>query len=121
MDAWEQRWGRHRYAASSRIWFTLWNGALTQVYYPIGDRPEFRDLQHFITDGEHRIRIVEALLSAADRDEAGRGLLERERGKACLGSMIIYGGSSSPAATGKGFSDLSGYATAPIVPNSIAP
>lgn len=71
IDAWEQRWGRHRYAASSRIWFTLWNGALTQVYYPIGDRPEFRDLQHFITDGEHRIRIVEALLSAAARDEAG--------------------------------------------------
>lgn len=40
------------YAASSRIWFTLWNGALTEVYYPTVDRPQIRDLQFLITDGE---------------------------------------------------------------------
>ncbi|MBI4490016.1 MAG: hypothetical protein HY694_13085, partial [Deltaproteobacteria bacterium] len=40
------------YAASSRIWFTLWNGIITEVYYPTVDRPQIRDLQYLITDGE---------------------------------------------------------------------
>ena len=39
------------YASSSRIWFTLWNGVLTEVYYPTIDRPQIRDLQYLITDG----------------------------------------------------------------------
>jgi len=39
-------------AVSSRIWFTLWNGVLTEVYYPTADRPQIRDLQYLITDGE---------------------------------------------------------------------
>ncbi len=40
------------YAASSRIWFTLWNGIITEVYYPTVDRPQIRDLQYLVTDGE---------------------------------------------------------------------
>ncbi len=40
------------YAASSGIWFTLWNGVLTEVYYPTVDRPQLRDLQYLVTDGE---------------------------------------------------------------------
>ncbi len=40
------------YAASSRIWFTFWNGILTEVYYPTVDRPQLRDLQYLITDGK---------------------------------------------------------------------
>jgi glucoamylase len=40
------------YSASSRIWFTLWNGILTEVYYPTIDRPQLRDLQYLISDGE---------------------------------------------------------------------
>ncbi|HLW82082.1 MAG TPA: glycoside hydrolase family 15 protein [Candidatus Acidoferrales bacterium] len=39
------------YAASSQIWFTLWNGIITEVYYPTVDRPQLRDLQYLITDG----------------------------------------------------------------------
>ena len=38
------------YAASSRIWFTLWNGVITEVYYPTVDHPQIRDLQFLITD-----------------------------------------------------------------------
>jgi len=34
------------YAASSRIWFTFWNGIVTEVYYPTVDRPQLRDLQY---------------------------------------------------------------------------
>ena len=40
------------YAASSRIWFTFWNGIVTEVYYPTVDRPRLRDLQYPITDGK---------------------------------------------------------------------
>ena len=40
------------YAASSRIWFTCWNGILTEVYYPTVDRPQLRDLQYLVTDGK---------------------------------------------------------------------
>jgi glucoamylase len=40
------------YAASSRVWFTFWNGILTEVYYPTVDRPQLRDLQYLITDGK---------------------------------------------------------------------
>lgn len=40
------------YAASCRVWFTLWNGALTEVYYPTIDMPQVRDVQLLFTDGE---------------------------------------------------------------------
>ncbi|MGZ8450269.1 MAG: glycoside hydrolase family 15 protein [Candidatus Deferrimicrobiaceae bacterium] len=41
------------YASSSRLWFTIWNGVVTEVYYPTVDRPQLRDLQFLITDGEN--------------------------------------------------------------------
>jgi glucoamylase len=40
------------YASSSRLWFTLWNGIVTEVYYPTVDRPQLRDLQFLLTDGK---------------------------------------------------------------------
>jgi glucoamylase len=40
------------YSSSSRIWFTLWNGIITEVYYPTVDHPQIRDLQYLITDGK---------------------------------------------------------------------
>ena len=40
------------YSTSSRIWFTLWQGIVTEVYCPNIDRPQIRDLQYLITDGE---------------------------------------------------------------------
>jgi glucoamylase len=39
------------YSAAARVWFTVWNGVLTEVYYPTIDRPQLRDLQLLITDG----------------------------------------------------------------------
>ncbi|MDF2441611.1 MAG: glucoamylase [Abditibacteriota bacterium] len=40
------------YSTSSRVWFTLWNGTLTEVFYPTIDRPQLRDLQLLISDGQ---------------------------------------------------------------------
>lgn len=40
------------YSASSRLWFTLWKAIVTEVYYPTVDRPQLRDLQFLVSDGE---------------------------------------------------------------------
>ena len=40
------------YSAASKIWFTLFNGIVTEVYYPTVDRPQIRDLQYLVTDGK---------------------------------------------------------------------
>ena len=55
----EPRWARGAkdgvgtaYSASSRVWFTVWNGIVTEVFYPTVDRPQIRDLQLLVSDGE---------------------------------------------------------------------
>ena len=55
----EPRWTRSdkdgvgtAYSALSRVWFTVSKGILNEVYYPTIDRPQIRDLQYLITDGE---------------------------------------------------------------------
>jgi glucoamylase len=39
------------YSTSSRVWFSLAKGILTETYYPTIDRPQIRDAQFLITDG----------------------------------------------------------------------
>jgi glucoamylase len=40
------------YATSSRVWFTLAQGIITEIYYPTIDRPQIRDAQFLVSDGE---------------------------------------------------------------------
>ena len=40
------------YSSSSCVWFTLSHGILNEIYYPTIDRPQIRDMQFLITDGE---------------------------------------------------------------------
>ena len=40
------------YAVSSHIWFTCSHGILNEVYFPTIDRPQVRDMEFLITDGE---------------------------------------------------------------------
>ena len=40
------------YSATSCAWFTLWNGVVTETYYPTIDQPQIRDLQYLVSDGE---------------------------------------------------------------------
>src|SRR6202023_762345 len=40
------------YSAASRIWFTIWNGIVTEVYYPTVDLPQMRDVQLLFPDGQ---------------------------------------------------------------------
>lgn len=40
------------YSTSSRVWFTVSDGVISEVYYSTLDRPQIRDLQYLVTDGE---------------------------------------------------------------------
>ncbi len=55
----EPRWTRGAkagvgtaYSTSSRVWYTLDRGCVTEIYYPTIDSPQVRDLQFLFTDGE---------------------------------------------------------------------
>ncbi len=39
------------YSPANRVWFTLWRGVLTEVYYPTIDRAQIRRLLLAVTDG----------------------------------------------------------------------
>jgi glucoamylase len=39
------------YSTDSRVWFTVWRGTVTEMYYPTVDRPQLRDLEYLVTDG----------------------------------------------------------------------
>ncbi|GAB5518126.1 MAG: glucan 1,4-alpha-glucosidase [Rhodothermales bacterium] len=63
------------YAASSRVWFTLSLGILSEIYYPTLDRPQTRDLQYLIADGKQRFdeekRDLKHHVELIDRDTLG--------------------------------------------------
>src|SRR5215510_2018246 len=55
----EPRWTRGAkvgvgtaYSTSSRVWYTLDQACITEVYYPTIDSPQIRDFQFLFTDGE---------------------------------------------------------------------
>ena len=39
------------YSTASKIWFSLWNGVLTEIFYPTIDKPQTRDTQYLVSDG----------------------------------------------------------------------
>jgi glucoamylase len=40
------------YSGSSRLWFTIFRGVVTEVFYPTIDRPQLRDIQYMATGGD---------------------------------------------------------------------
>ncbi len=62
------------YAASSLVWFTFWNGIVTEVYYPTVDRPQLRDLQYLITDGKSFFHEEKRHLNSRLERLSGHGL-----------------------------------------------
>jgi len=62
------------YAASSLVWFTFWNGIVTEVYYPTVDRPQLRDLQYLVTDGKTFFHDEKRRLESKLENLPGHGL-----------------------------------------------
>src|ERR1700739_1908713 len=80
------------YAASSKVWFTVSHGILNEIYYPTIDRPQIRDMEFLITDGEtffheerrdliHEFEYIDQdalAVRVRNRDREGRYTLVRE-------------------------------------------
>ena len=80
------------YAASSKIWFTVSHGILNEIYHPTIDRPQIRDMQFLITDGEtffheerrdlvHDFEYIDSdalAVRLTNRDREGRYTITRE-------------------------------------------
>ena len=55
------------YSTSSRLWYTLWSGIVTEVYYPTVDTPQVRDLQYLVGDGTSFFHEERELKSEVER------------------------------------------------------
>ncbi|HJX83970.1 MAG TPA: glycoside hydrolase family 15 protein, partial [Candidatus Angelobacter sp.] len=70
------------YSQASRVWFTLAMGILTEIYYPTIDRPQIRDCQFLITDGEtffhEEKRDLVAHVERIDADALGYRLVSKD-------------------------------------------
>ncbi|MGB3695391.1 MAG: glycoside hydrolase family 15 protein [Spirulinaceae cyanobacterium] len=55
------------YSVASRVWFTLWNGILTEIYYPTIDRPQTRDIQYLVSDGSNFLHKETSLNTKVER------------------------------------------------------
>lgn len=78
--------------SDSKVWFTLWRGVVTEVYYPLVDHPQVRDLQYLVSDGRtffheekrhlessvHRVAADGLAYRVVSADPAGRYRLEKE-------------------------------------------
>ena len=71
------------YSAGSSVWFTVSAGILNEVYYPTIDRPQIRDLQYLVTDGEHFFhderRHLESRVEPIDEHALGVRLINTDR------------------------------------------
>lgn len=80
------------YSADSRIWYTLWKGIVTELYFPRIDRPQIRAVEFAVTDGEtffqDELRHMKTAISrpspnalayrVVTKDPEGRYTLEKE-------------------------------------------
>ena len=82
------------YSASSRAWFTVSHGILNEIYYPTIDRPQIRDMEFLITDGEtffhEEKRDLEHEFTYVDPDTLGARIVNRDpEGRYTLTKEII--------------------------------
>ena len=93
------------YSVANRIWYTLANGVVTEIYYPTIDTPQLRDLQYLVSDGEtffhderrNTISKTELIDPAAlgfkvtNTDPEGRYTIEKQIiGDPHLNSLLIH-------------------------------
>jgi glucoamylase len=62
------------FSADCKLWFTVWRGVVTEVYYPLVDRPQLRDLQLLISDGKTYFHDEKRNLHSVTERTAGPAL-----------------------------------------------
>ena len=93
------------YSTSSRIWYTVANGVVTECYFPTIDSPQLRDLQYLVSDGEtffhdERRNMLSEISSIGpsglgckviNRDREGRYTIEKQIiGDPHLNCLLIH-------------------------------
>lgn len=72
------------YSVASRIWFTLADGILTETFYPTIDRPQIRDFQLLVSDGEsffhEEKRDMDTEMEPIEDHTLGYRVTNRDRG-----------------------------------------
>ncbi len=70
------------YSGSSRIWFTCSHGILNEIYHPTIDRPQVRDMEFLLTDGETFVheekRDMKTSFETIDPDALGVRYVNRD-------------------------------------------
>ena len=75
----------------SKIWFTLADGMLTEVFYPTLDKPNVQSLQIVVVTPEGKIQTEQAdTLHSIELQDSGRSLTFRQVNKARNGEYEIY-------------------------------
>src|ERR1043166_2354420 len=73
------------YSTASRVWFTLSHGIVNEIYYPTIDRPQVRDMQFLITDGEtffhEEKRDLESTISNIEEHTLGYHIESTDSGR----------------------------------------
>lgn len=82
------------YSASSRLWFTTSHGIVNEIYHPTIDRPQVRDMEFLITDGESFMheekRDLESTFESMDVETLGVRYINQDRdGRYALTKEII--------------------------------
>jgi glucoamylase len=72
------------YSVASRVWFTLADGILTETFFPTIDRPQIRDFQFLVSDGEsffhEEKRDMATEMEAIEGHTLGYRVTNRDRG-----------------------------------------
>lgn len=71
------------HASASHVWFTIGRGVLTEVYWPTLDRPQLRDLQFLVSDGDSFFhderRDMDYTIEPIHPDALGYRVVQRDR------------------------------------------
>src|SRR5690348_10814963 len=74
--------------SATPVWYTLRQGALTEVYYPRIDTPSVRSLEIVVSDGSHAVTVSQAATHRT-RLDPGSGLAYRQTDVARDGSWRL--------------------------------
>ena len=77
------------YSADARLWYTLWRGIVTEVYFPRIDRPQLRDLQFLFSDGTSFVHEERRHLRSVTSRPHGRALGYSVTGEEPLGRYRV--------------------------------
>lgn len=77
------------YSSISQVWYTIWKGILTEIYYPYIDSPQVRDFQFLVSDGKSMFHEEKRHLNSSVERMDMHSLGYRIRGVAPNGSYSI--------------------------------